>query len=159
MNSTLGETRDINDKHSATFYDIENGSYKESYPVDNSNKWAGGGFLSTPSDLVRMAIALQTSEFISQKTKQKLWTPVAMSNPRIQEESYAYGWRSTITNEINGKKLHMIHHAGTANGSTSVLVLFPEYELSISVLTNKAGNTAQLFNIAYEYAREIINDH
>ena len=33
-------------------YGIKEGQYKKAYPVDNSNKTAGGGFLSTPTDLV-----------------------------------------------------------------------------------------------------------
>lgn len=158
MNSTQAETSGMSQEYLATFYDLEDGSYKGSFPVDNSNKWAGGGFVSTPSDLVRLASALQTSDVISQETKEELWTPVALSNPLIKEENYAYGWRSAVTSKINGNPIHIIHHAGTANGSSSVLIVLPDYQLSISLLTNKTNNVSELFDIAYEYAREVIDD-
>src|SRR6059036_1750438 len=44
-------------------------------PVDNSYKWAGGGFLSTAEDLVRFGSALLEPGFLKAATLELLFTP------------------------------------------------------------------------------------
>lgn len=158
MNNTQVETERMGKNHLATFYDIEKGSYKNSFAVDNSNKWAGGGFVSTPSDLVRMSNVLMTTSFITAETKNLIWKPAALTNGSINNQNYALGWRSDMTEKVSNRSTPMIHHAGMANGSTSVLILFPEYELAISILTNNTNQVSELFDMVYEFATTFIKN-
>ncbi|MEQ9404928.1 MAG: serine hydrolase domain-containing protein [Cyclobacteriaceae bacterium] len=125
----------------AVFYDIEEGKFKEASEVDLSNKWAGGGFLSTPSDLVRAGNALLNDGFLSSRTINQLTSPQKLNNGEINHQFYALGWRHNTTDSYFGgkRKVEMIHHGGMAVGSQSLLIVFPEYGLVISLLLNKTG--------------------
>lgn len=63
--------------------------------VDNSYKWAGGGFLSTAEDLVKFGNAMLYSfqypnGFLNREAAQMLWTPVENASP-IWDKDGQYG--------------------------------------------------------------------
>lgn len=147
MKSTYGDHSRPKTKHMATFYETLDGSYREyrtmgiKHDVNLSYKWAGGGFISTPTDLVKMGNAwLADSTFLSMETKKEFWTPVKLSNGKVNEQEYALGWRSWLEykNEflIDGKPIWMVHHGGVSKGSMNFLVLFPEYGLVVDASIN-----------------------
>jgi len=123
------------------FYDVESSSYNIAYPVNNSNKIAGGGFLSTPSDLVSLGNAMFDHSLFSREIKERLITPVKLDHGDINEENYALGWRNDTTEKMfdGSRKIQIIHHGGIAKGGTSFLVLFPKYNISISILINRSS--------------------
>lgn len=49
------------------FYKQDN-TFKKATEVNNSNKWAGGGLLSTPSDLVKVGNSLLNNTFLDANT-------------------------------------------------------------------------------------------
>lgn len=126
------------------FYDIEDGQYKPVFAVDHSIKWAGGGYVSTPSDLVRLGNALLAEEFVQPQTRTALFEPQKLSDGEINREFYALGWRShqsdSLADTAGGAKqsLHIVHHGGVAIGSLSFLLLVPEQQLVISVVANRS---------------------
>ena len=136
------------------FYEIKDGNYKKSFPVNNSNKWAGGGFIATPTDLVKLGNSFLNHTLLNQKTSKLLTTPVKLNDGIVNEQNYALGWRHTFTENVfdTKEKVEIIHHAGTATGNTSVFILFPEYNMSISVLINKSSSVSELFEFAYQLA-------
>lgn len=142
----------------ATFYDVEDNQFGVAYPVNNSNKIAGGGFLSTPSDLVALGNVMVDNSLFSEETTEKLITPVALNNGEVNEQNYALGWRNDITEKMfNGdREVQIIHHGGTANGSTSFLVVFPEYKMSISILINRSSQSFGLSEHVYKLAEHFI---
>lgn len=147
--------RELKDR--AIFYDVSKAKYKKAYAVNSSNKWAGGGMLSTPSDLVKMGNALLNNTFLSDATKAILWEPVPMDNGEINPQHYAIGWRVDATSRILGdKKVQIIHHGGTITGSISLLMLFPAYDMSIAMMVNRTGASGELFNPIYELAKVLI---
>lgn len=157
MNQTMGDwaLREIKDR--AVFYDVKNGKYKKAYAVNSSNKWAGGGMLSTPSNLVKMGNALLNDAFLSAATKAVLWEPVPMNNGEINPQHYAIGWRVDATSRIlEDRKVQIIHHGGTITGSITLLMLFPEYNMSIAMMVNRTGASGELFNPIYELAKILI---
>lgn len=123
----------------AAFYDVEGGRYKPAYPVNNSSKWASGGFIATPGDLVALGNALLADQFLSPATKATLFAPQRLANGDVNAQQYALGWRHHFTWTLFDGKLdaEAIHHQGTANGSTSVFVLFPEYGVTLSLMMNR----------------------
>jgi hypothetical protein len=54
--------------------------------------------------------------------------------------SYAMGWAifKFSENKVNGllSNLTFIHHFGSLSGTTSLLVIIPELDISISIITN-----------------------
>lgn len=149
MDNTTFDFQDSVFINRAKFYDIDNGEYTSSYTVDNSNKWAGGGLISTPSDLVRMGNALLFGDIINPETFQRLTTPVELTTGEVNEQNYALGWRKHEF-ELGGidEKVTIIHHGGTAMGSTALLVIVPDYQLSMAIMMNRSVKEFPLFDLA-----------
>jgi CubicO group peptidase (beta-lactamase class C family) len=123
----------------AVFYEVVQGQYKIVYPVDNSNKWAGGGFVATPSDLVRLGNGLFAGRLFPRHVLDTLFAPQKLSNGLVNDEGYALGWRSNRGQKIFGGRqtAYVVHHGGVAMGSTSFFVLFPEYDMSVAIMMNR----------------------
>ncbi len=58
--------------------------------VDLSNKWAGGGFLSTPGDILRFAAAMADGTLVSRETYRTLTTSLRTSGG--EKTGYGIGW-------------------------------------------------------------------
>lgn len=101
--------------------------------VDNSYKWAGGGFLSSATDLCRFANALLGEDFWTADTRKLFIT--SQKDDSNKETHYGIGFRSDTDNA--GR--HWFGHSGGSVGGTSNLVIYPEAELVIVVLTNKSN--------------------
>lgn len=97
---------------------------------DVSYKWAGGGFLSTPTDLALMGSALLSGKFISSSTASLLMTSQILKNGT--ETAYGMGFR--IGRDSKGRKI--VHHGGVAYGGRAFLLLYPEQNLVIAVTSN-----------------------
>jgi len=143
--------------NASKFYFVEENTYKEVFKVNNSNKWAGGGFLATPTDLVKIGNALLNHTLFDSEIVTTLTTPVTLDNGEINKQKYAMGWRNDAVDIFkNGTTINVWHHGGIANGSISLLALFPEYNLTVSMLANKNGSSADLFKNVYDMAKLFI---
>ena len=124
----------------ATPYEIRGDKYKTPYPANNSNRTAGGGFVATPTDLVLMTQEIMNGSYLEPSTKEALFfTPQKLEDGNINEQNYALGWRShTWQRMFNGERdVFVAHHYGKASGGESFLIMFPEYNLSISIVANR----------------------
>ena len=101
--------------------------------VDNSYKWAGGGFLSTAEDLVRFGSAHLEPGFLRQQTIDLLWTSQRLKSG--EETKYGIGWRT----ELDGKGRRLVSHTGGSVGGTSVLAIYPERKVVVAILVNLSG--------------------
>lgn len=115
--------------------------------VDNSNKWAGGGFLSTPIDLVKMAQALVAKKFITATTVEQLWTAYKLSTG--EKNIYGIGFR--IETDNAGRK--QIHHGGVATGSGAFLVIYPDDGLIMAITYNLVPQTMRSTQIAQVFLK------
>ncbi len=112
-------------------------------PVTNSsNKWAGGGLLSTPSDLVKFGNALLAGQLLQAETLKMMFTPRKTSNGELNPQHYGLGWRIGGMYYPGGTEeiITMINHGGTAMGAISVLVLMPDSGLVFAMSANSAGD-------------------
>ena len=99
--------------------------------VDNSYKWAGGGFLSTTDDLVRFAHAMMAGRFLKPETVKLLWTSQRTRDGK--ETEYGIGWGV----ETDGKGRRRISHSGGSQGGTANLIFYPdEGQLAVAMLVN-----------------------
>ncbi|HET6361812.1 MAG TPA: serine hydrolase domain-containing protein [Gemmatimonadota bacterium] len=98
--------------------------------VDNSNKWAGGGFLSTPTELAELAFALFEGEPLERATLEILWTPQRLRDGSLTE--YGIGWY--VSEDAAGRR--MVGHGGGSIGGTTLFWLWPEQELVVALTAN-----------------------
>lgn len=97
--------------------------------VDISNKWAGGGMVSTASDLCRFALALVNGRLLSHRMLEMMWTPQRLNNG--QRTNYGLGWG---IGEFLGKRI--VYHGGAQQGTRTYLLVFPDDRVVITVLSN-----------------------
>jgi len=105
--------------------------------TDVSNKWAAGGFVSTPTEMVRLGQAILAGKVVSAETFALLTTPQRLADGSEAPAGYAMGWRSgRYTLPASGREVRVVHHAGLANGAMSFFVIAPEDDLVVSMQSN-----------------------
>ncbi|MFT4254180.1 MAG: serine hydrolase domain-containing protein, partial [Caulobacter sp.] len=103
---------------------LVNGPY-----VDNSNKWAGGGFVSTPSDLTALGSALLKPGFLTRESLDLLFTP-----PMLNGQPSGYGMGFFVAKAPDGQRLFF--HNGTAVGGSSTLMILPDRKTIVAITIN-----------------------
>ena len=101
----------------------------------NYSCFAGAGaFLSTPSDLVRFGMAINSGKLLQPATVKTLQTPQRLASG--EETGYGLGW-DLETASIGGETLRQVGHDGEffLGGSTS-FITFPERGIVVAVTTN-----------------------
>lgn len=137
-------------QNKVTFYDKNFIGFRtESVPVDNSYKWAGGGFLSTVEDLAIFAQAHLDASFLEKETVD-LWT-ASQKNRKGESINYGIGWRSG--EDKKGRRWY--GHGGGSVGGSSLLLVFPE-EKVVAVLCINLGQ-AQHGNLLFRVAEQFLN--
>ena len=110
--------------------------------VDNSYKWAGGGFLSTAEDLVTFANVLLEGKLLKPETVKLLWTSQKTADGK--ETEYGIGWG--VRRDAKGRL--RISHSGGAQGGTAYLVIYPDQRLVAAMIVNSdesfTGQTPRL---------------
>ncbi|WP_370086138.1 serine hydrolase domain-containing protein [Ekhidna sp.] len=162
MQSTQADKKNSSISNRAVPYFSNEKLYKPALDVNLSNKWAGGGLLSTPSDLVRAGNALLDSAFISSKVIQIITTPQRLNNGDINNQNYALGWRHDYSDRYldGAKKVEIIHHGGMAVGGLALLAIYPEYNMTVALTVNKSGQEGrfELFDYAVPIANLFITE-
>jgi serine beta-lactamase-like protein LACTB, mitochondrial len=98
--------------------------------VDNSYKWAGGGFLSTTEDLARFGRNLMDGKLLRPETLQLLWTSQHTTDGKAT--GYGLGW-GTATDSAGRR---WVGHTGGSMGGTAYLFMYPEQKLVVALLVN-----------------------
>lgn len=113
------------------FYDRDpGGRYRISPTVDNSYKWAGGGFVSTAEDLVRFGSAHLHPGWLRAGTLELLFTPQHTTSG--EQTEYGIGWfvaRDTLGHRV-------VYHGGGAIGGTTVLGVDRDSRVVIAIVSN-----------------------
>jgi serine beta-lactamase-like protein LACTB len=116
------------------FYEkTREGKFQNAPHVDNSYKWAGGGFLSTVEDLVRFGSAHLQVGFLKQSSLDLLFTSQRTADGK--ETSYGIGWR--VERDAAGRR-RWSHSGGSVGGST-MLILYPDAKVVLAVVANISG--------------------
>jgi serine beta-lactamase-like protein LACTB, mitochondrial len=130
IDTTADQNRSIITQRSR-FYDLQKDGADENAPyVDNSYKWASGGLLSTPEDLVRFGSALLHPGFLTGNSLQQLFTSQKTNSG--QETGYGIGW--FIHKSQSGQPIY--EHSGGSVGGTSQLIIYPDTRVVVALTTN-----------------------
>jgi serine beta-lactamase-like protein LACTB, mitochondrial len=119
--------------------------------VDNSYKWAGGGFLSTTEDLARFGNAHLTAALLKPETVRLLWT--SQRTAAGEATGNGIGW--FLGTDAKGRRT--VSHSGGSVGGTANLIIYPDQRLVVAGLTNTdqsfIGATAKLADFFLTDAR------
>ncbi|XP_048828450.1 serine beta-lactamase-like protein LACTB, mitochondrial isoform X2 [Brienomyrus brachyistius] len=145
MLNTMAEENDPIIYHRSRFYHRNKKGRIVNCPyVDNSYKWAGGGFLSTVGDLLLFGDAMLYSYqmahmkdeeellpgFLKPQTAAMVWAPVDKTEGSWDKDGrYGMGWLVVEKHQEYGqcrKRRHYISHTGGAVGASSVLLVLPK---------------------------------
>jgi CubicO group peptidase (beta-lactamase class C family) len=103
-------------------------------PIDYSCYAGSSAFLSTPSDLVRFGMAINSGKLLQPATVQLLQTPQRLASG--QETGYGLGW-DLETVALAGEQTRWVGHDGTSlGGMVASLMTFPEHGIVVSVTSN-----------------------
>ncbi len=94
-----------------------------------------GGFLSTPSDMVRFGVALGRGKLLQPATVEILQTSQRLASG--DETGYGLGWKLE-TVSLAGKPTRMVGHGTRPNfiGGSAYLMTFPERDIVVAVASN-----------------------
>jgi serine beta-lactamase-like protein LACTB len=102
--------------------------------IDYSCYAGASAFLSTPSDLVRFAMAIDSGRLLQPATVQLLQTSQRL--PSGQETGYGLGW-DLETVELAGKQTRWVGHDGMSlGGMVASLMTFSEHGIVVSITSN-----------------------
>jgi CubicO group peptidase (beta-lactamase class C family) len=133
----MSTTRIINERalvpHRAAGYELEDGQLKNQSWVSPSLCTTGDGsiYLSV-LDFAAWDIALTRGTPIGEELQAVMRTPARLANGKLSH--YGCGW---AVHPIEGREA--ISHGGAWQGFTTFYLRFPKEELSVIVMTNRAG--------------------
>jgi CubicO group peptidase (beta-lactamase class C family) len=131
MTSTAPDRNDSLIPNRARFYDRDStGAFVVSQTVDNSYKWAGGGFLSTAEDLVRFGSAHLAPGTLKAGTLELLFTPQHTTSG--EATPYGIGW--FVAKDSLGHRY--VYHGGGSVGGTTAFGVDRDSRVVFALVTN-----------------------
>ncbi len=115
--------------HRARGYSKRDGRVINAGLMDSSYKIPGGGYVSTPGDLVTLADDLLAGTMMKPGSLKLMWTSQKLRDGK--ETGYGMGWgiRKFEHEEI-------VAHTGGQQGTSTCLIIFPERKLVVAVMMN-----------------------
>lgn len=135
--------------------------------------------MSTVPDLLKygnlmMDSYLRDSGFLKKETVEKLWTPfnttlskhgiwgaeievkcllkinLCVDGKGIFDSEYGLGWDMNIGPDSDDRLGEIFWHTGSLAGLTSILLIVPDHEIVVSILTNSGPSHFEIIKIAKE---------
>lgn len=139
-------TKKIDNK--VSYYRKENnGDNVLAADVDNSYKWAGGGFIASAEDVVQFAVAHLQAGYLSDDTLKELFKSQQTTDG--SNTNYGLGWRSGE----DKKGRHWIGHSGGSVGGTTMMLVYPEEKIIVVTLVNLTR--AKTDDLAFRLANQL----
>lgn len=111
---------------------------RHAQPVDMSCVMAAGGFLSTPSDLVRFGFAMLNHEVLQAETVDLLWTSLTVNSG--WPTGYGLGWSvRPVRLGRDERATPAVGHGGSTLGGRASLLILPEIRMVVATMTNATG--------------------
>ena len=139
-------------KHRQRPYSVYQGQLFNSPQTDHSYKWAGGGFIATPSDISRFAVAHLDGSYLKPTSANLMFTKAKLNNG--EEVNFGIGWnigfasyvgRSYYVNNAEAQNLmanmpNAVMHSGSSMGGTTMLILCLDHGRAVTVVKNVDGD-------------------
>lgn len=109
--------------------------------ADTSNKIPAGGMISTATDLVHFALALNEGKLVKTDMVRLMFTPQITRDGK--SHNYGMGWASE---QIGDQPV--VTHSGGQQGISTDLILFPGRDLAVAVMLNREDAPASELAVA-----------
>jgi serine beta-lactamase-like protein LACTB len=144
-------------------YIVRDGKLLNAPQSDHSYKYAGGGFIATPSDISRFAVAHSHDGYLHRASLEAMFSRAKLNNGKPL--AFGIAWmidfdnhkdRSYYKNNKRAQTLmasfdNAVMHSGGSNGGTTMLILCRQHQRSITVVKNVDGeHSADVFLLALE---------
>ena len=134
MNSTAVGLSDVTMPNRTQFYNKTNaGNIVLGPKVSNEFKVAGGGYISTSEDLVKFGNEIISPKILSNAAIQELVTPLSTDDGNSTDYGIGFG----VIKTQNGTPRYS--HSGGGIGASTFLLMYPEEETVIAIVTNLSG--------------------
>lgn len=130
MNNTEADHADRDIKNRSNFFLMRGDKPVAAPYVDNSYKWAGGGFVGTTEDLCRFGQAHMKAGFLKQSTLDE-WMK-SQQTSKGKETDYGIGWR--IFQRPNGTTF--VGHSGGSVGGITYFLMHKPTETVMAITGN-----------------------
>ena len=119
----------------SALYAIEDGAARRVPRTDMSYTWPGGGLAATPEALAVFGGRVLEHRIVSAARWQAMQQPARLADgTRVRDRDYEVGLGWRLGRDADGARI--AHHAGTTLGARSVLLLWPEQDMAVAVLSN-----------------------
>lgn len=132
-----------------TFYEFRDSTHLVGPMVDNSNKWAGGGYLCSAEDLAKLGWALAASGYLQEDTMLEFTRSQTTNDGTRTNNGIGF------FNGSDDKDRSWFGHGGGSVGGTSMLLIYPDEDLAIVTLVNLSS--AQMDDLAEKIADIILS--
>lgn len=132
-----------------SFYVFQDSIHQLGPEVNNSNKWAGGGYLCSAEDLSRLGYALATDRFLKKETMLEFTKSQHTNDGALTNNGIGF-WSGK-----DDKGRSWVGHSGGSVGGTSMLLIYPEQDVSIVTLVNLSS--ARMDDLAEKIADIILS--
>ena len=158
--------------HRARPYSVDQGRLINSPQTDHSYKWAGGGFIATPSDIVKFAVAHTQGNYLKASTVDEMFTPATLNNG--EQVNFGIGWMTGFKNYQQREKYqhntelqalmadmpHAVMHSGGSMGGITMTIMCVDHQRAVTVVKNVNGdNSADVFALALQTLSYYHQDH
>ncbi len=133
MNETSLGFSDKEMPNRTSFYVKQHGKVRIAPQVSNEFKAAGGGFVSTTEDLLLFGNEMINPKTISKEVLAEMVTPLQTSTGKKTNYGIGIGVVKLKNNTIR------YAHSGGGMGATAFLLIYPEKDMVIAILTNLSG--------------------
>ena len=127
-------------------YVVRDGKLLNAPQSDHSYKYAGGGFIATPSDISRFAVAHTHNTYLQKASLDAMFSRAKLDNGIAL--AFGIGWmidfdnhkdRSYYKDNVRAQTLiasfdNAVMHSGGSNGGTTMLILCRDHQRSITVV-------------------------
>ena len=113
----------------ATFYSKCPIGFRKSISVNNHYKLAGGGYLSTSSDIVKLGQAYLGKQILNDEVLNQFLTSQVINNAPTY---YGLGWQ--VSNDKKGRSFY--GHIGNGVGGYSNFFVYPDQKMVVAILVN-----------------------
>ena len=130
MRETFPDHADSSFARRTGFYSLVGGRWVVSPAVNSSYKWAGGGYVATPSDLVRFGVGLLEPRVLRPESVRELWTSQKSNDGK--PTGYGIGFFTGV----DGAGRRIVYHSGGSVGGTTHLLIYPDERVVVAMTGN-----------------------
>lgn len=129
MDTARSENPSNPDSDTVKFYSHAASGFKSAPEVDNRYKLAGGGFILTVADVLKLGQAVLDKALVADAIWEEFLSPVY-----VQGNSTYYGLGWEVSRDEDGREF--VGHTGNSVGAHSLFRVYPEQEAIAAFLVN-----------------------